>query len=107
VYRRLERLGAAMQCGLAACFAERGITATVSRIGSAFCVYFMDHVPRDWHDLAEHHDAALDLRYRRALIERGVYHFPVAAKQGSISHAHGDEDIARTLEITREALRSL
>ena len=67
----------------------------------------MDHPPRDWHDLAEHHDFELDVRYRRALIERGVYHFPVATKQGSISFAHAEDDIDRTLEVTRQAKETL
>ena len=67
----------------------------------------MDHEPRDWWDILEHHDAAFDTRYRRALIERGIYHFPVIVKQGSISFAHSEADIDRTLEATDDALRAL
>lgn len=107
VYRRLEAMGGRMQEGLEAVFRDAGRTAVVSRIGSAFCVYFMDHVPVDWHDLATHHDFELDRRTRRALIDRGVYHFPLPCKQGSISAAHTEEDLARTLEVTREAVRAM
>jgi glutamate-1-semialdehyde 2,1-aminomutase len=107
VYRDLEVLSGRLQAGLEALFREKGLEATVSRIGSAFCAYFMDHVPADWHDLAAHHDFDLDVRYRRALIERGVYHFPMPCKQGSVSAAHSAEDVDRTLEITRDALRHL
>ncbi|MGE0133371.1 MAG: aspartate aminotransferase family protein [Blastocatellales bacterium] len=107
VYRRLDRMGAKLEEGLESIFMEKGLTATVSRLGSAFCVYFGDHVPVDWHDLLASHDFAVDRRYRRALIERGVYHFPLPCKQGSISAAHTDADISRTLEITREAVKSL
>lgn len=107
VYRQLEARGAALQRGLEQIFAESGRTAVVSRIGSAFCAYFMDHVPADWHDLAAHHNFELDRKLRRALLDRGIYHFPLAAKQGSISAAHADEDIARTLEATRDALKAL
>jgi len=64
----------------------------------------MDHAPVDWHDIAAHHDLDRDLRYRRALIERGIYHFPQPTKQGSLSFAHTDEDVVLTLERTREAL---
>jgi glutamate-1-semialdehyde 2,1-aminomutase len=105
VYPRLEALGARMEAGLTRLFKEHGITATVARQGSAFCVYFMDHAPCDWHDIAGHHDAARDLRYRRALIERGIYHFPLPTKQGSISAAHTEQDIDQTLEATRQSLR--
>jgi glutamate-1-semialdehyde 2,1-aminomutase len=107
VYRDLEAQGARLQRGLERLFAERGIGAAVSRIGSAFCAYFMDHVPADWHDLAAHHDFDLDRRYRRALLDRGVFHFPLPCKQGSISAAHTEEDLTFTLEATREALASI
>ncbi|HEX6971345.1 MAG TPA: aspartate aminotransferase family protein [Limnochordia bacterium] len=106
IYAHLDALGARMEAGLTEIFRSHGITATVSRQGSAFCTYFMDHAPRDWHDLAAHHDAAFDLEYRRALISRGIYHFPLAAKQSSISFAHTVEDIDRTLEQTADWLSS-
>jgi glutamate-1-semialdehyde 2,1-aminomutase len=107
IYCALESKGSYLERGLETLFAERGIESAISRIGSAFCVYFMDHVPSDWHDLAVHHDADLDRRYRRALVERGVFHFPLACKQGSISAAHTEEDLAFTLEATRESLAVL
>jgi len=62
--------------------------------------------PCDWWDILEHHDAGFDLSYRRALIERGIYHFPVMVKQGSISFAHREGDIDQTLEATDDALRA-
>jgi glutamate-1-semialdehyde 2,1-aminomutase len=107
VYQQLETRTGKLVAGLGELFAERGVRATISRLGSAFCVYFGDHVPRDWHDLAVSHDFAFDVRYRRALIDHGVYHFPLACKQGSVSAAHGEEDIASTLELTRAALKSV
>jgi glutamate-1-semialdehyde 2,1-aminomutase len=107
LYPRLDALGARMEAGLTALCRELGLTATVARQGSAFCLYFMDHPPFDWHDIAEHHDMAFDLRYRRALIERGVYHFPQATKQGSLSAAHTEADVDETLAITRDVLALL
>ncbi len=104
LYPRLNALGAQMADGLCALFAEHDRLVTVARQGSAFCVYFMDHAPTSWHDIATHHDMALDLRYRRALIEQGVYHFPLPTKQGSISAAHTTQDIAETLERTQAVL---
>lgn len=107
IYGELERLGARMEAGLEALFDQRNYPATVVRQGSAFVVYFMDHAPRSWRDVAMHHDAGRDTAYRKALIEAGVFHFPVATKQGSISFAHRDEDVDRTLEITSEVLNRL
>jgi len=107
VYRKLEALGARMEKGLAELFAAKGVPARLSRIGSAFCAYFCDRIPADWHELASIHDFEFDRRYRRALIERGVYHFPLPCKQGSISAAHTEADIDRTLEITKDVLAAL
>jgi glutamate-1-semialdehyde aminotransferase len=107
IYGKLERLGQRMEHGLNGIFAQRNYPATVVRQGSAFTVYFMDHAPESWRDIARHHDAERDVAYRRALIEKGVFHFPVTTKQGSISFAHSEKDIDRTLEITEEVLRTL
>jgi len=107
IYLRLEALGRAMEEGLRSAFEEAGWSVTIARQGSAFCAYLMDHTPVDWHDIAAHHDMDRDLRYRRALIERGIYHFPQPTKQGSLSFAHTDEDVALTLEQTKKTLAAL
>jgi glutamate-1-semialdehyde 2,1-aminomutase len=105
LYPRLEALGARMQAGLEQLFRRSDVEGTVVRQGSAFCAYFMDHAPENWHDLARHHQMARDLHYRRALIAHGVYHFPLPTKQGSISAAHTEEDIDETLAATEQVLR--
>ena len=107
VYRRIEAMAARLQHGLEELFAAKGITSVIARNASASCAYFMDHAPRDWHDIAAHHDFDFDRRYRASLIARGIYHFPLPCKQGSISAAHTDEDITRTLEVTRDVLNAL
>jgi glutamate-1-semialdehyde 2,1-aminomutase len=94
IYTRLEHLGAELQKGLESA-ARRPMT--IARQGSAFCPYFMDHAPVDWHDLAAHHDFAFDTQLRRGLIERGIYPFPLAVKQWSISAAHTEADIHETI----------
>jgi glutamate-1-semialdehyde 2,1-aminomutase len=48
-----------------------------------------------------------DVAFRRAMIEAGIFHFPVATKQSSISLAHTDADIARTVEATADVLDRL
>lgn len=107
VYRHIESLGARMQAGLERIAAELDIEASVARQGSAFCLYFMDHCPRDWHDLAENHAFNADDQMRRQLIERGIYPFPLATKQWSISAAHTEQDIDTTLEQIQTVLRKL
>ena len=107
VYRHVESLGQKMQRGLEKVLHTLGVEAIVARQGSAFCIYFMNHSPRDWHDLASHHDFKFDEELRRKLIERGVYFFPVAAKQCSISFAHTTEDIEATLQQIQNQLSEM
>jgi glutamate-1-semialdehyde 2,1-aminomutase len=107
VYGKLERLGQRLENGQRQLFERYSVSAVVSRIGSASCVYFTDKEPANWWDILERHNFAFDSRYRRALIEQGIYQFPAPVKQGSISYAHSEADIDRTLEATDEALREL
>jgi glutamate-1-semialdehyde 2,1-aminomutase len=79
----------------------------VARQGSAFCIYFMDHLPVDWHDLAAHHDFARDEEMRRKVISRGVFCFPLATKQWSLSAAHTAADVDETLHAIDAALQEL
>ena len=104
VYERFETLGEDLEQGLSKMYSQAGVEAAIVRQGSAFVTYFMDHAPSDWHDLAAGHDYVLDERFRRALIERGVFFFPLATKQCSISASHTEKDIAQTLEAARGAL---
>ena len=40
-------------------------------------------------------------------IERGIYHFPLPTKQGSISAAHTQADVDETLAATKEVVATL
>jgi glutamate-1-semialdehyde 2,1-aminomutase len=104
VYRHVASLGQEMQEGLEEILGALSIEAVVARQGSAFCIYFMDHGPKDWHDLAAHHNFRFDEDLRRKLIELGIYFFPLATKQCSISFAHTREDVQATLEQVKCAL---
>jgi glutamate-1-semialdehyde 2,1-aminomutase len=104
IYRHLERLGQLFEDGFASIQESAGIPLTLVRQGSAFCIYFMDHAPVDWHDIAMHHDFAADVSMRRALIDQGIFVFPLATKQCSISAAHTQEMISETLQAISQAV---
>ena len=107
VYDHVDALGAELEDGLNSILGQLDRPYYVARERSAFCLYFMDHEPRDYHDIAQNHDFALDKEYRRRLIERGIFHFPLPIKQGSISFAHTRQDIERTLAATERVVRDL
>src|SRR4029077_4651592 len=50
VYDHVCRLGHMLEDGLKRIFRRFDVPFHVAREGSAFCVYFMDHAPRDFHD---------------------------------------------------------
>lgn len=106
LYRELETKGAAIENALRSLAAELDEPMVVSRIGSAFCCYFMDHVPVDWHDILENHDFNRDTALRLALIENGIYAFPLAVKQLSISTAHTQEDVQQVIDAMVQVLTS-
>ena len=90
--------------GIQAIVRKFGINGVVARQGSAFCLYFMDHLPTDWHDIAMHHDFDFDTAFRRNLVDRGIYVFPLATKQYSISAAHSKADVEETLRCVEGSL---
>lgn len=107
VYKHFERLGEQAERGLGEVLSQAGITAKIVRQGSAFVIYFMDHAPADWHDLASSHDYDLDERFRRALLEEGVFFFPLATKQCSVSASHTEQDIDQTVQAAQRALKAV
>lgn len=107
VYAHIDAMSNLLYKGLEKLFFEKGIPSVVCRNRSASCTYFMQDAPRDLHDMLKNHDFTLDVRYRRALIEEGIYLIPLACKQSSVSFAHSEEDICRTLEANKKVLNSI
>ena len=93
IFAHLENLGNRAEEGIQNILKAKGIEGCVARVGSAFSFYFMDHKPRDFHDMLTNHDFDRDVALRRKLIAEGVYFVPIATKQCSISAAHTEQDI--------------
>lgn len=104
IYKTISKHSYLLYDGLEQLFRENGIAAVVARNASAYCVYFSEKVPIDLHDILHNVDFAFDLKYRTALIEKGIYNIPLTCKQGSVSYAHTEDDIYKTLQLTKEVL---
>src|SRR5690606_18466224 len=107
VYGKVESLGVLLEAGLNDIFSTYDKPFHIARQGSAFCVYFMDHAPADYHDISNNHDFELDKQYRYNLIQEGIFNFPLPIKQGSLSFAHTVEDVEVTIERTKKVLTGL
>lgn len=100
---RLEDRTASLTVRIEAALRKADLKTTLVRQGSAFCVYFKGNAPTSWHDIAQHHEMGADVELRKGLIDEGVYVFPIATKQWSVSSAHAESDF----DSTREALANV
>lgn len=107
VYEHVNHLGELLEKGLNDILKVYDTPFHIARQGSAFCVYFMDHAPVDFHDILSNNNFALDKAYRLKLIEKGIFNFPLPIKQGSISYAHTTKDIEETLDKTKATLSEI
>ncbi len=107
IYLHLQKMSELLYSGLKAIFEENNVPVIINNNASAFCVYFCDKKPNDLHDVLKDHNFDYDLKYRKALIDQGIYHIPIACKQGSISYSHSVDDITKTLELTAKVVKSL
>jgi glutamate-1-semialdehyde 2,1-aminomutase len=87
-------------CGIAA---RRGVPFSADCAGSMFGFFFREEPVRSFAD-AKSSDAALFKRFFHAALARGVYLAPSPFEAGFTSAAHGDAEIALTLERLDAAL---
>jgi glutamate-1-semialdehyde 2,1-aminomutase len=100
----LERRTQQLCDGLEAAAREAGVAFSTTRVGGMFGLFFCDgHV--DTYAQAVACDTAAFNRFFHAMLERGVYLAPSAFEAGFMSSAHGDQEIARTIDASRGAFR--
>ena len=83
--------------------ARRGVPFTADSAGSMFGFFFRTEPVRSYAD-ARTADVELFRRFFHAALDRGVYLAPSAFEAGFMSAAHGDAEVALTLEILDAAL---
>jgi glutamate-1-semialdehyde 2,1-aminomutase len=89
--------------GLRGIAARRGVPFTADSAGSMFGFFFREEPVRSFTD-AKTADVALFRRFFHAALDRGVYLAPSPFEAGFVSAAHGDAEIALTLERLDAAL---
>jgi len=83
---------------------KAGVAFSAQSIGSMFGVYFRQAAPRSYAEVMQCDREAFN-RFFHALLERGVYLAPSAYDAGFVSAAHGEAEVAATLEAARAAFR--
>lgn len=104
VYEELERKGARLAEGLEANAREFGIPLQVNRVGSMVCPFYTDVKVIDY-QTAKTSDLERFRRVFKRLLDGGVSVAPSQFEGMFVSLAHTDEEIERTIEVHREALK--
>lgn len=103
VYDRINATGERFYADLQAIFDRAGVPAVVQGRGARFGIYFGRREPvTTWSD-ALNHDHALNQRFVKGCVERGVY-FHGFTQQGPPGHAgfslsHSEDDFAEALNV--------
>ncbi|MGH8029919.1 MAG: glutamate-1-semialdehyde 2,1-aminomutase [Arenimonas sp.] len=88
--------------GLEAAARAAGVAFTTVRSCAMFGLYFREGPVRSYAD-AMGSDVAMFRRFFHAMLERGVYLAPSAFEAGFLSSAHGDAELALTLDAAKAA----
>jgi glutamate-1-semialdehyde 2,1-aminomutase len=97
VYEELETSAAALETGLREALGER---VTVQRVGSMLTVFFREGPVRTFAD-AKGSDPQAYATFFRRLLEHGVYVPPSQFEAMFAATAHGEDEIAQTVEAAR------
>jgi glutamate-1-semialdehyde 2,1-aminomutase len=106
LYARTAELTRRLLAGLQDAAASAGVPFSTSQVGSMFGLFFRDRAPASFAE-ATQCDVAAFRKFFHAMLERGVYLAPSAYEAGFVSAAHGEVELAATLEAARASFASL
>jgi glutamate-1-semialdehyde 2,1-aminomutase len=106
VHEDLFSKGAYMANELRGIVARCGVDAHVAQYGSVFVLYFMQPPVESYTDVLRN-NTAQDVRFRQAMVDRGLFCLPLALKRNHISAAHSYDDLNRTLQAAEDVLRKM
>ena len=106
IYDDLFQRGAKMARELTGLIERYGLKAHVAQFGSVFVVYFMEPPIENYTDLLRN-DNAMDVKFRREMVARGIFMMPLALKRNHLMAASSDLDMARTLEAVEDVFHTL
>ncbi|MDE2607543.1 MAG: glutamate-1-semialdehyde 2,1-aminomutase [Burkholderiales bacterium] len=105
-YEALAQKTRALVDGLKGAAAEAGVPFSADSEGGMFGFFLLPQLPRNYGEVMKS-DSERFGRLFHGLLDRGVYIAPALYEAGFVSAAHGDDDIARTVEAASEVFRSL
>jgi glutamate-1-semialdehyde 2,1-aminomutase len=106
LYADLERQTFRMLEGLERVAREAGVPFTTTQVGSMFGLFFTAEKSIDSYAQVMRCDTARFKRFFHAMLDGGVYLAPSAYEAGFVSTAHGDRELAHTLDAATRAFRT-
>ncbi|MDP6454400.1 MAG: glutamate-1-semialdehyde 2,1-aminomutase [SAR202 cluster bacterium] len=103
-YQQLEENAALLADGLNAVFAEAETPLTINRVGSMMTLFFNPGPVNGWESVSQS-DRDGFTRFFHNMLDEGVYLPPSPFEAMFVSLAHTTEDIERTIEAARNALK--
>jgi len=103
LWARLDAAGERLATGLKTAVRGAGLKAQVQRVGSMWTLFFSPRPVRSWDD-ADAVDRDRYAAFFRGLLARGVLLPPSAFETAFVSAAHGEAEIAHTLDAATAAL---
>ncbi len=104
LYRKLSTLGQTLAAGLADAAREAGVALQVNALGSMMTPFFTGERVRDFQAALTADTQAFGIFFR-AMLERGIYLPPSQFEAWFISGAHTPQDIAKTIDAARRAMK--
>ncbi len=104
VYEDLENKSERLCSGFKKNVKKLGVTATFTRVGSMFSMFFTDQEIVSF-DSVKTSDTGLFKRYFNAMLEEGIYIAPSQFEAGFMSAVHTNDDIDQTIAAQSRALQ--
>ena len=105
-YEALAKKTQSLVDGLEAAAAQAGVPFSADCEGGMFGFFLLPQLPQNYAQVMKS-DAAAFGKLFHGLLDRGVYIAPALYEAGFVSSAHGEQDIAATVEAAKEVFASL
>ncbi|MDP9966907.1 glutamate-1-semialdehyde 2,1-aminomutase [Variovorax paradoxus] len=105
-YEALAKKTRTLVDGLKAAAAAEGQPFNADSEGGMFGFFLMDELPQNYATVMTTDNAKFNALFH-GLLDRGVYIAPALYEAGFVSAAHGEEDIAATIEAARQVFRTI
>ncbi len=106
VYNQLEEKSAYIEKGLRESIESAGKNFQINRIGSMMTLFFTEDTVTDYNSAVKS-DTKLFGKYFHEMLKRGIYLPPAQFEALFISTAHSTEDLDKTIEASKAALKAI